>query len=217
MRPSSASGCRTVVSAGVTIWASSASSNPTTERSSGTDSPRSRAACRTPTAMLSFEAKIAVGGSGRSSSRLAAAYATRHLEVALDEKAGGRKHTGGCERRVVTLDPLLGRRPAPGSGDVRDPPVPEIEQMIDRGLRPGAVRGRHGRDAHVERHARVGDYELVAARLQRSELVTRLLGQEDDRAVGRAVHQPLEKRHLAVVLGVRRAEDEAQLLLVGRL
>ena len=64
MRPISASGWRTVVSAGVTIVACSTSSKPTTDSSSGTRRPRARAARIAPIAMLSLNAKIAVGGSG---------------------------------------------------------------------------------------------------------------------------------------------------------
>ena len=74
MRPISASGWRTVVSAGVTIADISESSKPTIERSSGTRMPRSRATRRAPMALLSLKAKIAVGGSAASSS-LAAALA----------------------------------------------------------------------------------------------------------------------------------------------
>src|SRR5437773_2592746 len=48
VRPISASGCRTVVSAGLTTVACSTSSNPTMETSSGTESPRSRAARTAP-------------------------------------------------------------------------------------------------------------------------------------------------------------------------
>ena len=51
-----------------TVVACSESSKPTTERSSGTRNPRDRAARSAPSAMLSLNAKIAVGGSCRSSS-----------------------------------------------------------------------------------------------------------------------------------------------------
>ena len=72
MRPISSKGWRTVVIAGTVIREIVTSSNPTTERSSGTPMPRARASCRTATAMSSLHAKIAVGGSGRSSSWAAA-------------------------------------------------------------------------------------------------------------------------------------------------
>src|ERR687886_425422 len=72
VRPISSSGWRTVVSAGVTIVACSTSSKPTTDMSSGTRRPRARAAWIAPIAWLSLKAKIAVGGSGRSSRRPAA-------------------------------------------------------------------------------------------------------------------------------------------------
>ena len=64
--------------------ACSMSSNPTTERSSGTRSPRSRAARNAPIAMLSLNAKIAVGGSGRSSRAPRGLAAGRDLEIRLD-------------------------------------------------------------------------------------------------------------------------------------
>ena len=72
IRPISSSGWRTVVNAGVTTRDSSLSSKPTMESCPGTLNPSSAAACSAPIAMLSFEAKIAVGGSPSASSRRAA-------------------------------------------------------------------------------------------------------------------------------------------------
>src|SRR6202162_1817599 len=69
--PLPASGWRTVVRAGTVIAASMVSSKPTTETSAGTRRTRADAACSAPTAMLSLNAKIAVGGSGRPSRRAA--------------------------------------------------------------------------------------------------------------------------------------------------
>ena len=66
--PISISGCRTVVSGGITSDASGMSSKPTTERSSGTRSPASRAALMAPNAAVSAEVKMAVGGGSSDSS-----------------------------------------------------------------------------------------------------------------------------------------------------
>jgi hypothetical protein len=68
--PISASGWRTVVSGGEAQRTSGRSSKPTTLMSCGTRSPRSRSASMAPRAIWSLEAKIAVGGSGSSSSWL---------------------------------------------------------------------------------------------------------------------------------------------------
>ena len=64
---------------------------------------------------------------------------------------------------------------------------------------------------------RVDDDEPVAVVQELLELVGGLLGEDDHRAVRRAVHQPLEERHLAGVLVQGRAEDESHVLLVERL
>jgi hypothetical protein len=71
--PISCSGWRTVVSGGAQNRASWVSSKPTTLRSSGTRSPRRRAASITPAAVSSLPANTAVGGSGRSSRAVAPA------------------------------------------------------------------------------------------------------------------------------------------------
>ena len=94
MRPISASGWRTVVSAGVTIAACSESSKPTIERSSGTRSPRSRAARSAPIAMLSLNAKIAVGGSAsveQPRGGLRAALDARSSPSSIELRVGQRR------------------------------------------------------------------------------------------------------------------------------
>ncbi len=78
------------------------------------------------------------------------------------------------------------------------------------------VRGRHRRDPVVERHQRVEDHEPVAAVEQPLELVARLLGQDDQRAVGQAV-QPVEHGDLAVVLVAGGGEHDLQIALGERL
>ena len=72
--PISVSGWRTVVIGGVAQRVSGRSSKPTTLTSSGTRSPRRRTASYTPSAIWSLAAKIAVGGSGRSSMAIAARH-----------------------------------------------------------------------------------------------------------------------------------------------
>ena len=79
------------------------------------------------------------------------------------------------------------------------------------------VRGRDRRDPIVERQERIDDDEAVAVVEQALELVARLLRQDDQRAVGLAVHEPVEQRDLAVVLVAGRREDDAHVLLVQRL
>ena len=76
---------------------------------------------------------------------------------------------------------------------------------------------RDGGDALVQRHHRVDHDEPVAVVQERLELVARLLREDDHGAVGRSVHQALEKRDLALVLVHRRAEDQAHVLLIERL
>jgi hypothetical protein len=91
MRPISSSGWRTVVIAGSAIRAIVESSNPTTGRSSETRMPQARASCRRATAMSSLQAKIAVGGSGRSSS---SAAATRPSMVSNSPPTSSRGSSG---------------------------------------------------------------------------------------------------------------------------
>ena len=89
--------------------------------------------------------------------------------------------------------------------------------MLRGCARTGPVSGRDDGDALVERPPRIGDDERVPAMLQPDELVAGLLRQQDDRAVGRSVHQALEQGDLPVVLVQRRHQHRAQLLLVERL
>ena len=62
----------------------------------------------------------------------------------------------------------------------------------------------------------IDDDDRVADLLQVLELVGRLLGEHEDRAVGRAAHQPVDERDLAVVLVHSRAEHDPQVELVER-
>ena len=73
-------GCRTVVSSGQTVVAGAVSSKPTMLRSCGTSSPLRWATLTAAAAMSSLQAKIAVGGSGRASSRSVATRPERKVK-----------------------------------------------------------------------------------------------------------------------------------------
>ena len=115
------------------------------------------------------------------------------------------------------MQALLGRVPAGGAGDGADAAMAEREQMLGRLLRAGGVHGGDARDAVRRRLARVDDDERESLQLHGAQLVDGLLGQHQDRAVGRAAHQALEQRDLTVVLVERRREHDAHVALVQRL
>ena len=115
MRPSSASGWRTDVSRGVTITACSVSSKPTTERSSGTERPRSRAACSAPIATLSLKPKIAVGGSGSESSCSCRLGAARDPPVGVDDELGVEQDARRRRARRGTRRAAPRSRTSPGA------------------------------------------------------------------------------------------------------
>ena len=71
--------------------------------------------------------------------------------------------------------------------------MPEREQVQRHLAGAGGVRGRHRRDALVERLARVDDDEGEPGLVQGRQLRARLRRQDHDRAVGRAVHRPLSR------------------------
>ncbi len=217
IRPISASGWRTVVSAGVTIAASSRSSKPTIERSSGMRTPRARAVCIAPIAMLSLNEKIAVGGSGRSSSCSAAEMPPEISKLPSTSSTRVGHEPRRRERGVVAAPAVFGRLHAARAGDRGDARVPDRQQVLHRLVGARGMGGGDGGDALVQRHHRVDHDEAVAVVQQRRELVARFLGEDHQRAVGGAVHQPLEERDLSLVLVHRRAEDEAHVLLVERL
>ena len=89
--------------------------------------------------------------------------------------------------------------------------------MPHRVVRPRGVRRRDRRDPLVERQPRIDDDEAVALVEEPLELLARLLGKDDQRAVRQAVHQPVEERHLALVHVASRRQDDAQVLLRERL
>ena len=128
-------------------------------------------------------------------------------------------HHARCGHRAVEAVQALARREERASGPVITPmrAVPERQQVLGGVARARGVRRRDGRDALVERDARVDDHERVALAPQHLELLVRLLGEHQHGAVGGAVHEPVEQRHLALVLVQRRAQHHAHVLLVERL
>src|SRR5207248_143234 len=107
--------------------------------------------------------------------------------------------------------------PSRRAGDRADATVPETEQMLHRLIGTRGVCGGYRGDAVVQRLERVDDHEAVALVLQPLELLARLLGKDDERAVGEAVHEPVDQRHLTVVLVAGRRENDAEVLLRERL
>jgi hypothetical protein len=79
------------------------------------------------------------------------------------------------------------------------------------------MRDRHRRDAIAERQQRIDHDERAPVAHRLLEFLRRLFGQDDQRAVGCALHQPFEQRDLARVVMLRRQEDEPQPVLVHRL
>jgi hypothetical protein len=94
--------------------------------------------------------------------------------------------------------------------------VPEAEQVPHRLVGARRVRGRDRRDALVQRHERVEHDEPVAAVEQPLELLARLLGQDDQRAVGQPCSRSsTETSRSCSVAGGR--EDDLQVALGERL
>ena len=216
VRPSSASGWRTVVSAGTATVASTVSSKPTTEQSPGTVSPRAAASCMTPMAMLSLNAKIAVGGSGQVKQRSRLLAAAVDAEVRVADEGIVRQDAGAGQRRVVAAQPFLRRDPAPRSADHADPPVPEAQQVPGRLRGTGGVRGADDGDAVGNLGVRIHHHEREAVRRERPQLSGGFLGQHQDRPVGIAADQPLEQGGLPLVRVPGRAEHGPQAVLVER-
>ena len=138
MRPISASGWRTVVSDGETIADCSESSKPTTERSSGTRRPRSRATRSAPIAVLSLNAKIAVGGSAWSSSRDAAMAPPSMPKLDSRISAGSGSTPAPDIAPWKPFSRSLDREVLLGAGDRADPAMAEREQVLGRSRAPEA-------------------------------------------------------------------------------
>ena len=170
-------------------------------------------------AMLSLNAKIAVGGSGASSSRAGRAAAA--LDAGSSTRRSARDRAGRrppTMRAVVAVQPLVAGHPAARARDrarcaggraragARWPRVAPVACAAETAGMPSSSASRGSTTTNG-----------VAVALQRLQLVVGLLGQHQHRAVGRAVHEAVEQRDLALVLVQRRAQDHAHVLLVQRL
>ena len=217
MRPTSSSGWCTVVSAGTAICDTIVSSKPTTERSSGTRIPRARASWSTATAISSLQAKMAVGRSGQIEElrRGRPSLDGAELSVRLERRVG--PDPGRGQRRAVTARPVLGCDESRNSLDEADPPVTEPEQVLGRLDRAGHVRRGDEREVAVERVALVRDDEREARCLQLQEVVGRLVGEHEDRAVDLPLEQLVDEGELPLLMVERGAQDGLHVELVERL
>ena len=112
---------------------------------------------------------------------------------------------------------LLGREPAGRAGDRADPPMPELEQVLIAWLAPELFAAETAGMRSFSGMSGSTTTKRIAVVEQVLELLVRLLREDEQRAVGRAVHQPLEQGDLAIVLVLRRAEHDPHVLLVERL
>ena len=202
IRPSSASGWRTVVRDGVTIaaWNGVVEADDREVLRNATGRAR-RATLSAPIATLSLKPKIAVGGSG-SEERCSAASSPRGMRQSEQTISSG-----------VGQD--AARRPARrGSRSSRSsvayqpgwPPItpirrwPSSSRCSVASFAPAAcIAETHGMPVGGgSRGSTTTNGKPVS--LEMAQLVGRLLRQHQDRAVGGAAHQPLEQRDLAVVL-----------------
>ena len=138
-------GIRSVVRPGTVDFAIGMSSKPTTDSSSGTFTPRSRAPRRTPIARTSVEATIAVGRGERRSSAPSAAsppsgvFATcwRYPGGIVAEDLRHRLGVGGLPLADVTEEP---------TADEGDPSMAQTAEMLDGDPRAETVVDLDARD-----------------------------------------------------------------------
>ena len=145
-------GCAIVVSRG-SVQSEAMPSKPTTERSSGTRSPRRAASWRTPIAITSDEQITAVGGSAVPQ------QPRERLPAALDaELAEGdepvRDEPRGEHRGLAPAGLQLGREVVLRPGDEADAPVAELDQVPRRELARGALVDADRRDVDAGRGRR---------------------------------------------------------------
>ncbi len=129
-----------VVSLGATTVANLVSSKPTIERSSGTRTPRSRAACMAPIAIESLNAKIAVGGSARSRRLPAATAPGSSWKSASTSRAGVAHQPCRPKRSPIAAPAFFGRYPPWRPRNGGDPTVPERQQVLHCLIGPRTVR-----------------------------------------------------------------------------
>ena len=167
--------------------------------------PSSVAARSAPIAMLSLEAKIAVGGLVDREEPARRPVAALDLEVAGDDELARREDACPCERGLIPVHPLLGRDPPLPSGDHPDSSMPELEEVVGRRARAGPVGGGHDGDALVEGHRGIDDDEREPLGGELAELGVRLGRQHEDGAVGRTAQETLDEQGLPIVFVPRRA------------
>ncbi len=203
VRPISASGWRIVVTAGVTMLACSTSSKPTTERSLGDLKSADASGLEDADREVVVEGEDRRWRIGKVEQGVGRSAASEHLPVGFELERGV-GHDARCrERGVISAPALLRREPAVRPGDRRDAPVPELQEVLHRLVGAGGMRRRHRGDVPCERLEGVDDDEGVTLGEQLLELVVRLLGEDDQGAVGDAVEQTVEQRDLSVVLVAR--------------
>ena len=93
----------------------------------------------------------------------------------------------------------------------------EPEQVLGRLDRARHVRRGDEREVTVERVALVRDHEREATPLQLQEVVGRLVGQHEDRAVDLPLEQLVDEGELPLLMVERGAQDGLHAELVERL
>ena len=138
-RAISASGWRAVVRLNASHPAMSMSSKPTIESSSGTRTPRRRAASSAPNATTSFAANTAVGRGSRREQVETPLVAARMAVLADAPQARVERQP---RPRSCSVKPELAvpaRRGVLRAGDERDPPMPVAQRSPARRARPPPV------------------------------------------------------------------------------
>ena len=179
---------RTVESGGLAKRAIGMSSKPATAISSGTRTPARRSANRTPIAIESFAAKIAVG---RGESRTIASPATwpdsspKSPSISVTASGCQPRRAEGVPAPPATLCGVEVRR---GARDEGEAPVAEPEEVRDHRSRPSPVVDV---DRGLLRPSRGGVEEDDRERGRKAplELPGRSVGRHDDDAVDAPVHR----------------------------
>jgi hypothetical protein len=93
--------------------------------------------------------------------------------------------------------------------------VPERQKVVDRLSRAPPMRRRHRGDPVAERHERIDDHDRIVVDQRALELVARLLGQDDERAISH-VGQLRQQLDLACMLMPGRSDRQPQAVFVDR-
>ena len=212
MRPISARGWLTVVRCGVINSTRSGSAKPMIDSSPGTCSPRSCAACTAPSMTLSSSPKDCRRRIGKRQKSHRRRLATRDGRLARDDEVRVNRKAGVRICGPEPHQPLLGGVGTGAPRDRSDPPVAQLEQMLDRGPSAGCMHCRDERDSRRRPLHRVDEDGRKLRVLELPELVLRILrADQDERTRLRSLHQ-LEQWHVAV----SRRDQHAQPTFVGR-